>query len=200
MKNFDLKRIREHDANGQLIQSGCLWQEQSLGISSAFLIVAASTIGPFVLAVALMSSGSFLAGFLTLFIGPIVVGLTLWAAIPRPSCGLIFERDGTMRTPHGFPGYRRREIVTGHHDDVVSLEAKPSGGPGNVQMFQVRMLFKSGDLVILSEHLHEAAALKVAAQLSRALEDLRRSVATAGQTAETLVIGIGEQRREYLIS
>jgi hypothetical protein len=169
--------IRERDAQNRLTAAGFSWPE----VSQAWLVA-----GLFVLGMGtLMAVGAMLNGMFTPYhpyagpppagAGPGLLMMGLGVLLLVVAClrrrTIIFTVEGDILAPQGLPGQIGRDRVGGHHDSIASLE--------NMQMKDekgvVRLISYGGDTVYLSGQVHRDTALKVAVQLTKALNEIRQA-------------------------
>jgi hypothetical protein len=108
-----------------------------------------------------------------------------WAhrvSIPGKPRRLLFKRDGSMPAPLGLRAYgARHKCVSGHHADIVSIEAKRSDVTAEAQNFnfsyRVVLYKRSGDMTYVASCLQPDEAHKVAVQLTQALRALHDEMA-----------------------
>lgn len=168
-------RIRRHDANGSLMEAGYQWDQlrliEKLGLGGAgtSLIVAAP-----VMYVGHSPQGGFACLAAGLALLAILIALQKWPRI------VMFTRDGSILTPHGLPGrpFLRREDFL--HTDVVSVELTRDCRDYGVVLFT-----SEGRSVLLAERMFKADARLVAVQVTKALREMRESMAViAGKRQE----------------
>jgi hypothetical protein len=169
----------ERDADGHITRIGASWTETrpgleqlliSIGVASLFAVVGG---GLWALAVKNMHP------VLECGLFGLIAAIWLLFGTPGNQRALYFRADGRMETPFGI--YHRSSLpaIGGHYRNIVSIEARaqhdqPQVEGGWDRMYEVILLSKGGDLICLSRDLQEWVALKAAAQLNRALIELRR--------------------------
>lgn len=173
----DAETTYDRDTNGLIYRAGASWQETRPGFESLFQACAVSSV--------------FLAGAGGLWAmaageaNPVLmfglVGLLFSAGLlsytAKPERALYFLFDGRMMTPFGIFHRKSLQSIGGSHAHLVSIEARMQRDQPNEnweKMFEVILISNGGDLIVLSRNMPEWLALKVAAQLTHALNNLRR--------------------------
>lgn len=174
-KQIDSK-IRNFDANNYLVQAGYQWTESSVPLQIGGWLAMAASFLPFMigmLAANMPGGGAGLLIFggigLAMLIGGHMVA-NVWAHRAR---SLIFESGGDIRVPHGIPFTGHARTLTCRVDEVANIELHP----GYNQDTGVALLSTEGDTVLVAHNLKTDSGRKVAVQLTRALEELRLSLA-----------------------
>lgn len=166
--------IRRHDADGKLLEAGYRWdqlrliEKLELGGAGAALLCAA----PFMYvghspeaSVACLLAGLALLSILAL--------LQRWPRV------IVFTREGRVRSPHGIVG-RFWERDLGALAEVSSIELTSS-----CRDFGVVLFTTEGRTILLAERMFKADARLVAVQTTKALREIRESIATiAGKRRE----------------
>lgn len=189
---FTCHRIDRREADNTLAATGVEWTEHREWISNVLMAFASvcALLSIFTLVgVMLMSAGAGGSGPWWI---PALMTLALWSPLwwwprlqfegkPRQ---LSFERDGSMPAPLGFALWPRRfRSVSGHHGEIVSIEARQIANQRDAQLTAythgVAIIKRNGDIVYVAAHLHPDNAMKVAVQLTLALNDMRESLANS---------------------
>jgi hypothetical protein len=166
--------VREWDRQGRLLAAGFAWKEPRLWVFVcaillvfvAFGLVLFGLMGASTRHYSVWSSSSFWSGLLL----TVLTGVVWWKYRLRDAA-VIFEREGRISTPHGFPGYRRRRQVEGHHSHIENIQAERSSNGWDVLMYSHR-----GNIVCFGTTWHYGHAHKIAKQLNLALTELRVSL------------------------
>ncbi len=171
--DVELKIVR--DADGHIISAGARWAEARPVIEHMLRVMAvgsvfASALGFLCLAVAGMNP------LLVLGLLGLLVSLVLLFDMPGEPRGVYFQADGGMQTPYGLCHRPNLPAIGGNHNSLVSIEARmqrDQPSQRGERLFELVMLSKGGDLILVSRSLHEWVALKAAAQLTHALLAIR---------------------------
>lgn len=173
MSNRDVDVRYDRDDTGKIVRAGASWGETRPFLEQ-FSIKAG--MGSFVL----LLGGFVYPPMLGFGIVGLLISLGVLFFLPAPERALYFQNDGRMITPHGIFYRPMSPQIGGHHDHIVSIEARMQRDQPNAdapnwdKMFEVIILSNGGDLIILSRNCHEGDALRAAAQLTHALNDIRR--------------------------
>lgn len=182
MTRHDVDVLIERDGDGLIRRAGAAWMETSPSAEQMLIAVCAgsllATVGGGLWALATRDLNPVLVLGLVGLIGSVI--LIIWK--PGPSRAVYFHADGRIQTPFGIAYRSSLPGLGGHHRDIVSIEARaqhdqPQVEGGWERMFEVIVLFYGGDLICVSRDLHEWVALKAAAQLTIALNSIRREQA-----------------------
>jgi len=167
--------IRRHDTDGRLIKAGYRWDQlrliEKLGLGGAgtSLIVAAP-----VMYVGHSPQGGFACLIAGLALLAILMAIQKWPRV------VIFTRDGDVLTPHGLPGRMFLRKLDFLHTEVVSVELTRDCRDYGVVLFT-----SEGRSVLLAERMFKADARLVAVQVTKALREMRETMATiAGKRRE----------------
>lgn len=160
--------IREHDSERRLIATGYQWDEHS---HAQLLLAVATAVSAFYLCIVNYPIHG-LKGALP-FAATVSVSTwaVLWMWFQRRT--VMFHRDGAVLTPYGRPnklGARRLRI---HHASIASIEVTNECDGNGVAIYSVE-----GDTYIVGHRLRAPDARLVAVQLTKALRDMRESLAT----------------------
>lgn len=161
-------RIRRHDDDGRLAEAGYRWDQlrliEKLGLAA--LSAAAIILAPFMYvghspqaSVAFAMAG---LGLLAIF-----VVLQKW---PRT---VVFTREASVLTPHGLPGRLFLRRLDFPHTEISSIEATR-----NCRDYGVVIFTTEGRTILLAERMFKADARLAAVQLTKALREMRESIAT----------------------
>jgi hypothetical protein len=176
---MDVTTTYDRDEDGLIIRAGARWGESR------------PTLERFAISLLVMSMFATLIGLVYLpvlgwgLIGLLVV-IVIAFYIPPAERALYFSNDGRMLTPHGIFYRPELEKIGGHHDHIVSIEARMQHDqpnrdePNAARMYEVILISNGGDLIVMSRNLFEQDALKVAAQLNHALNRIRKERAESG--------------------
>lgn len=163
----------DRDADGRIIRAGASWGETRPRTEQFLTRVAMGSV--------FVSLFSFFAPqFIPLGLLGLVGSLGFLFFMPPPMRAVYFTHDGRMLTPHGIFYLPFSGQIGGHHDNIVSIEARMmrdqpnSDAPNWEKMFEVVIVSSGGDLVIVSRNTPEATALKAAVQLTNALQAIRK--------------------------
>jgi len=176
MRYFNLNGpiVRERDIRGQLTAAGYCWAERFEDILPALA-------GPSAIAIVIGVAQLFnhTATWMTA-LGPIIFGciglpLSVWFSVLERA--VIFERNGRIAFPHGTFGSFWKRAFYRPHQDIASIEVTPQNYHGRSR-FSVALFTVHGETWIVSGNLSNAQARLVAVQLTRALKELRDSMAT----------------------
>lgn len=172
MSDLKFEPIREFDAAGTLVRSGARWVEPR-----AQLVTSLNFLGG--TALVLSGVGFLLAGVSRMSSGPLSFGQTFAMVAVAAFVGAVafgtrqrevmFDAEGGMNTPYGFPGFESQRAVEGDHRSIMSIEQLRTGYKGHV----VRLISISGNTVHLAQNLDVTQSLKIAVQLTHALTELR---------------------------
>jgi len=168
--------IRLSDAEGRLIAAGCEWSEPKDLITAAGL--ACGLAGATALGLAMSAFGTNVPLGAGLLCVSGLVTRVAWSLIDDrfQRRSLVFGLAGTMRMPHGVPGYFFRRLIEGHHAQIATMEkirdeAMPDGKPSVTH--RVAIYGKEGHIVRVTGALHPDLAHMVAVQLNAALQAVR---------------------------
>lgn len=159
---------RRHDTNGSLMEAGYQWDQlrliEKLGLGGAgtSLIFAAP-----VMYVSHSPQGGFAclsAGFALL---AILMALQKWPRV------IVFTRRGHILTPHGIPGRLFLRKLDFLHTELVSIELTRDCRDYGVVLFT-----SEGRTVLVAERMFKADARLVAVQMTKALREMRETMAT----------------------
>lgn len=178
-KRMEVTTTYDRDEDGLIIRAGANWAETR------------PTMNGFAMSLMMASIFGLLIGFVYLPVLPwalmgLAVGGFMIFFMPPPERALYFSNDGRMLTPHGIFYRPGQEKIGGHHDHVVSIEARMQHDqpnrdePNAARMYEVILISNGGDLIVMSRNLFEQDALKVAAQLNHALSRIRKERADSG--------------------
>jgi|GEM_PF-4606847 len=171
-----IDRDTQYDAGGYVISDGVRWtEERALCYSGGLLVwligaVAGVAIfelnagSPNRLALAVCAAG-FCGG----------IGLALFANRFRKRA-IIFTGDGSILTPHGFPGYPFRKKMNGVHGNIDSIGMRPNerGSDQYNKLYYIVIYSRGGDILpITSRDLDHDFAYKIGMQLNHALNSFR---------------------------
>lgn len=181
---FESQRVETRTAEGILEAAGVAWTERREGLHA---------LGRMLIFL------SFVVGLFVVFLGtpmneewwiPAGIGLALMVPIfwieklpiegtPRE---LLFYRDGSTEAPYGLAFYPRHTSVSGHHADLVSIEARSVATNQQAQHTNhthgVVLFKRNGDMTYAAKCLHPDEAHKVAVQVMLALTELREDMAS----------------------
>jgi hypothetical protein len=188
---FESQRVETRTAEGRVEASGVTWTERREGLHAVARVVILS---------------SFIVGFFILFLGtpmakdwwkPVAMGLALIAPFlwieKLPIEGtlrqLLFYRDGSIEATFGLAFYPRHTSVSGHHADLVSIEARSVATRQQAQHTNhthgVILFKRNGDMTYVAKHLHPDEAHKVAVQMMLALTQMRDDMASDARQGAT---------------
>ena len=170
MYNFRVDVTYKRDDDGLITRAGAAWEEERPQTESFLLSCVVASI--FTLLAGLLVPPLLVFGL----IGLVTSGWLL-VSIRGPQRALYFDDEGQIDVPFGTADYAGAR-VRWHSDEVVSIEARMQHPQpkteGMSRMFEVILVSADGELVKLSRNLHEETALKIAAQLTKALGQLRK--------------------------
>ncbi|HEV7276529.1 MAG TPA: hypothetical protein VGN80_09605 [Devosiaceae bacterium] len=180
MTRFQCEKIREHDDKGRLVKSGAEWREKRWWL--ALFGVGVFCLGVAGLLLAWMFDHLYPghpAAFNTaLLSSPLLLLGIMWAG---PSSwrkrALIFHADGRMEMPYGLPYHPFRRAIEGHHKVLISIEQERHADHTS----SVTGISTGGDSVGIAKDVTKYQALKVAVQLTRALNELRQDLASGAE-------------------
>lgn len=159
--------IRERDAGGRLLEAGYRWDRFRMLEMLGFGAVA---IGTLVLAPFMHEGHSPEAGVATAAVGLAMLAGLAWV-IRRPRM-IVFTRDGRVLAPNGIAGrFWVRNL--GPIAEVSSIELTSS-----CRDFGVVLFTTEGRTILLAERMFKADARLVAVQVTKALREMRESIAT----------------------
>lgn len=188
---FESHRVETRTDEGRFEAIGFAWTERREGLHAlgAALIFISFTVGMFI---------AFLGvPFAEDWRMPVGIGLALSAPLfwinnlpidgsPRE---LVFYRDGTIEAAWGLAFYPRHTSVSGHHADIVSIEARSVVPPQQQQHTShahgVVLFKRNGDTTYVAKCLHPDQAHKVAVQVMLALTELREDMASDARQSAT---------------
>lgn len=168
----DVEVRYDRDDVGRIIRAGVSWGETRPSIEQFAISGALGSV--FLLIVGVFYSPTLLMGLVGL---AACIYVLFW--LPPEVRALYFTNDGRMLTPFGIFYASQLQQISGHHDHIVSIEARMQrdqparNGERWEAMFEVLLISDGGDLIHLSRNCHESDALRVAAQLTRALVAIR---------------------------
>lgn len=159
--------IRERNADGQLIEAGFRWDQYRIPELLGF---GAAAIGVLVLAPFMHEGHSHEAGVATAAAGLAMLAVLAWVVrYPRM---IVFTREGRVRSPHGIAGrFWVRDL--GPLAEVSSVELTSS-----CRDFGVVLFTTEGRTILLAERMCKADARLVAVQATKALHEMRHSLAS----------------------
>lgn len=190
---FQCDFVEDQDENGNLQVFGVQWTEARVGLEQfATFVVCLLFFG---------GIGLTAAGFLTwtpatgvpigLFGGVAVFLIWGWWELlklcfrmPGRKRELTFCRDGTIYAPFGMAAYpSEHDRVTGHHADIVSIEARqfafPEGQRKPWYAHGVTLYKRNGQMAHVAKNLEQEEAHMLAVNLTQALEAMREELATS---------------------
>lgn len=159
----DVNRFRKYDASGKLVAAGFQWQEFNIKV-----VLAGFCYIPLLMWIAYYFLSNDAGPIQLLLIIALAISIAIYIAGSRfrPK-SVIFTTDGTIETPFGFGGYKDKRIG-GNHRNIVSIEVG--------RREHVQMISNDGDTVVITgQELTDITARKVAVQLTKALEEIRRT-------------------------
>ena len=161
------RSIRERNADGSLREAGYRWDQFRIPELLGF---GALGVGVLVLAPFMHAGHSPEAG-----VGTAAAGLAMLAALAwvvRYPRMIVFTREGRVRAPHGIAG-RIWARDLGPLSEVSSIELTSS-----CRDFGVALFTTEGRTILLAERMCKADARLVAVQATKALQEMRQSMAT----------------------
>jgi hypothetical protein len=160
--------IRNRDGNGRLVLSGFQWTETAWHETLKLTAFAAAA----VIATPIAVSAHGPAGFsLLLFTAFCLASLVYKRNRLRV---IAFDREGRVRAPNGLPWFFWRRGLPFSHATITSIEALQDGERNNVAIYT-----SEGQTFIVSELQRLGDARLVAVQLTKALQEMRHSLATS---------------------
>lgn len=165
--------IRNRDRDGRLLLSGYQWTEMAW--HQAFKLVAGGAAAVIATPIAVAAHGP--SGFaLLLFTALCLANL----AYKRNRLRVItFDREGRVRAPNGLPWFFWRRDLPISHATITSIEALQDREQSNVAIYTAE-----GQTFIVGELQRLGDARLVAVQLTKALHEIRRSLATVAHAQE----------------
>jgi len=190
---FQCEFVEDRDENGNLQEFGVYWTEGRVGLEQFASFV--------VCVLCLAGLGATAVGFATWtpatgvpigVFGGVAVFL-IWGGwellklcfrMPGRKRELTFSRDGTIYAPFGMAAYPSEWVyVTGHHADIVSIEARqfafPEGQRKPWYAHGVTIYKRNGQMTHVAKHLEQEEAHRLAVNLTQALEAMREELATS---------------------
>jgi hypothetical protein len=164
--------IRQSDDEHRLVETGYHWHELS---HDMIWVAAATFVSALYLSVAYYSESNFKAALPFAAVAAIYSDILLRLLLRRRT--VVFRRDGSVRMPYGRPnkiGVRKLRI---DHASIASIETTRECEGTGVAIYTV-----DGQTIIVSHKLRPSSARLVAVQLTKALHELRDSIATVGST------------------
>lgn len=167
--------IRRYDADRRLLEAGYRWDQlrliEKLGLGGA-------GVGLLCAAPFMYADHSPQGGVACLLAGLALLAILAW--LHRWPRTVLFTRDGGVLTPHGLPGSPFRRRLSFPHTQINSIEATSNCRDHGVVMFTTE-----GHTILLAERMFKADAHLAGVQLTKALQEMRQSLATvAGQRSE----------------
>jgi len=163
--------VRERNEDGTLREAGYRWDQYRILEMLGF---GAAAVGALVLAPFMHALHSHEAGVAVAAVGlAMLAGLAWVIRYPRT---ILFTRAGRVRAPHGIAGrFWARDL--GPLSEVSSIELTSS-----CRDFGVVLFTSEGRTILLAERMRKVDARLVAVQATKALQEMRQSMATvAGQ-------------------
>lgn len=171
-----VRAIREHDRAGCLINAGAEWREESRFGMYETAILGMVCVGVFFYSIALVHGGRY--GLQPLWLTAVCVAGFVFVCrdavdtcLPRRA--IFFRRDGSVYVPRGIPFDRRAGELGWTQDIFRSIELRKTREHG----FAVDIHTSEGDAIMIGWKMSEAAARKLAVQLTKALRELREAIA-----------------------
>ena len=176
--------IRERDASGVLIAAGYRWDQYRILEMTGFGAFATIML---ILAPVMYANHSPPAGVACAAAGlAMLMGLAWVVKHPRI---IVLTRDGRVRAPNGITGrFWVRDL--GSIAEVASIELTSSCRDSGVVLFTTE-----GRTILLAESMRKVDARLVAVQLTKALHEMRQSLASVGNRRHRMT----EAAQEFLV-
>lgn len=164
--------IRHRDSEHRLVETGYHWHELP---HDRVWLVAATGASALYLSVTYYSEANFKMALPCAAVAAIYADILLRLLLRRRS--VIFSRDGSVRMPYGRPnklGVRKLRI---NHASIASIETTQECEGTGVAIYTV-----DGQTILVGHKLRTSSARLVAVQITKALHELRDSIATVDST------------------
>lgn len=176
-------KIRNLDTRThRLAEAGYQWKETNQGVQITGWTIMGFSSFAFLLAWAIagMRNGSDAASVLMLIgFGMLLVGHMIGNVWAHRMRSIIFEATGPIRAPQGLPLAMHVTELGCRVDEISNIELdRSANGQQAVSIISIE-----GDTVLVAHNLLPDTARKVAVQLTRALDDLRLSLAEGHMSA-----------------
>ena len=157
---------RVRDDKG-LSESGYVWDERRLDF---YLVLGFFSFAGLIGFLVASADRGVIYALPALFLGVFVAGLMVWY-LKHPRV-VIFRRDGAILTPHGVRRQFGVRKLKCQHWEVASIELCGQGEDCGVMLYT-----SEGVSVLLADDMHQGDARLVAVQLTKALREMRESMA-----------------------
>ncbi len=169
--NVGVQVTYKRDDDGLITRAGAAWEEERPHTKGFLLSCVVASL--FTLLIGLLVPPLLVFGLIG-----IVTSVWLLVSIRGPQRAVYFDDEGEIHVPFGTATYGRMSRVGWHSDEVTSIEARMQYPQpkieGGARMFEVILVSSDGELIAVSQNLTEEVALKAAAQLTKALGQLRK--------------------------
>ena len=175
MSGYDVEKTVERDVDGRIARIGVTWAETRPFVDKVVIKAWVLSVGLLIMGLLWAAFGGF-NWMLGLGLIGAVGAFVLLRTMPGNPRALYFRAGGRMETPYGLFYFPNNPTMTGNHAQIVSIEARLHHQDRETEekLYEVAVLFVTGDLVYLSRNCMEWVAIKAAAQLTHSLNELRR--------------------------
>jgi len=170
-----VEQVRDYE-QGRLVRSGLRWDEERPLLFNGSLIVFTLGIGLFVSLFLAKAPIPDRAGPALLIALVLIAVSAIGFSFRFKKRALIFTDQGTLLTPHGFPGYPFRKTIDGYHTNISSIEMRlnETDSDGKNKLYVVNVYSFDGHILALtSPNYHHNYAYRIQTELNNALGALR---------------------------
>ena len=170
-----VEQVRDYE-QGRLVSSGLRWDEERPVLFYGSLTVLMLGIGLFVSLFLAKAPIPERAGFALAIAVVLIVVSAIGFSFRFRKRALIFTDQGTLLTPHGFPGWPFRKTIDGYHTNISSIDMRlnETDSDAKNKLYVVNLYSFDGHILRLtSANYHHDYAFRIQTELNNALLALR---------------------------